>query len=68
MKRKDRTAILESTLDELVKQVADLRGKILKLKIERFSKQTKNQRELKNMRLQLALLLTAIKQKELNHG
>jgi ribosomal protein L29 len=68
MKRKDKTAITDATVEELTKQVSDLRTKLTVLKVGRFTKPAKNSRELKNIRLKLAVLLTVLKQKELNHG
>jgi ribosomal protein L29 len=68
MKRKDKTVVFENTVEELAKQAADIRGKIAQLKVDRFTKPPKNSREVKNLRQKLAVILTAITQKEMLHG
>jgi ribosomal protein L29 len=68
MKHKDKIAIFDAGLDELTKQIGEIRLKLTQLKLERFTKPAKNTREMKNLRLKLAVLLTALRQKELNHG
>lgn len=68
MKRKDKTVIFENTADELAKQADEIRVKITQLKVDRFTKPAKNSREIKNLRYKLAIILTAVRQKEMFHG
>ena len=68
MKHNAKIALFDSTEDELAKQAGEIRSKLTSLKVERFTKPAKNSRETKNLRLKLALILTALRQKELNHG
>jgi ribosomal protein L29 len=68
MRKKDKQTIIDATLAEINKQITDLRSKIKIMKIERFSKASKNVREIKNLRQKLAVILTILKEKELQHG
>jgi ribosomal protein L29 len=68
MKKKDRQAITQSEPTEIVKQVSELTKKLATLTINRYTIQSKNVRERKNIRLQVALLKTVLRQKELLHG
>ena len=52
----------------LRKEVAALRKNIVTKQVARMTKPMKNVRELGTMRNKIAVILTAIRQKELNHG
>jgi ribosomal protein L29 len=68
MKHKDKISIMDAAAEELTKQAGDIRAKLSGLKIDRFTKPPKNSREVKNLRQKLAVVLTALRQKELQHG
>ena len=67
MKKNDKTTIFGLENQELLKQAGEIRTKLLTLKLERFTKPAKNSREMKNLRLKLALIMTALRQKELQN-
>jgi ribosomal protein L29 len=68
MKKKEITTVLASDVEELRKEVVSLKRTILTTLVTRRTKPAKNIREVKKMRNRLAILLTAIRQKELQHG
>jgi ribosomal protein L29 len=68
MKKKDRNAIKETDAAELKKQAAELRRKLQELALGRHTKPSKNVKERKNLRYKLALVMTELRQKELEHG
>jgi ribosomal protein L29 len=68
MKRKDRQIIFETDPGELVKQANELEKTLATGEINRYTNQSKNIRERKNLRQKLAVIRTVIRQKELAHG
>jgi hypothetical protein len=68
MKHNDKIALINSEASELVKQAGEIRAKLSQMKVDRFTKPAKNIRETKNLHLKLAVILTALQQKELAHG
>jgi hypothetical protein len=67
MKKKDVTALLTTEVDELRKEVSAMKRTITTTLTTRRTKPAKNIREVKKMRNKLAIMLTAIRQKELLH-
>jgi len=68
MKKKELTTLIASDSEELRKEAASLKRSIITTLVTRRTKPAKNIREVKKMRNKLAIMLTAIRQKELNHG
>jgi ribosomal protein L29 len=68
MKKKELTTLITSEADELRKEVAAIKRTIATTMVTRRTKPAKNIREVKKMRNRLAIMLTAIRQKELQHG
>lgn len=68
MKKKELTTIIASDVEELRKEVSTIKRTITTTLVSRRTKPAKNIREVKKMRNRLAIMLTAIRQKELNHG
>jgi len=68
MRKKDKTTVQTADVIELQKEVHALRGKISLIRIGRFTKPSKNVREAKGLRNRLAVILTVLRQKELNNG
>lgn len=68
MKKKETTTVMSGDLEELRKEVMTIKRTIATTLVTRRTKPAKNVREVKKMRNRLAVLLTAIRQKELQHG
>jgi ribosomal protein L29 len=68
MKKKEKQIILESDTKDLSKQASELKKKLASLSVNRYTNQSKNVRERKNIRLQLAVMKTVLRKKELEHG
>jgi len=68
MKKKELTALIASDTEELRKEVVAMKRTIATTLVTRRTKPAKNIREVKKMRNRLAVMLTAIRQKELQHG
>jgi ribosomal protein L29 len=68
MKKKDVTTLLATDVDELRKEVSAMKRTITTTLVTRRTKPAKNIREVKKMRNKVAIMLTAIRQKELQHG
>jgi hypothetical protein len=68
MKRKEIQTMLAQDTIALQKEVRQIREKINSIKINRFTKPVKNVKEVKHLRNKLALILTSMRQKELNNG
>lgn len=60
MKTKDKKSLSSQTKEELVKEVTDLKSKLVTMKLERFTKQMKNTREAREMRKKIAVIKTYI--------
>ncbi len=68
MKKKELTTVMASESEELRKEVVALKRTITTTLVTRRTKPAKNIREVKKMRNKVAVMLTAIRQKELQHG
>lgn len=68
MKKKELTTLVASDIEELRKEVSAMKRTITTTSVARRTKPVKNIREVKKMRNRLAIMLTAIRQKELQHG
>jgi ribosomal protein L29 len=68
MKKKEITTVMATETDELQKEVSALKRTIATTLVTRLTKPAKNVREIKKMRNRVAIMLTAIRQKELQHG
>jgi ribosomal protein L29 len=68
MKMKDKTTIVETDVQTLKKQAMELADNLAARRVNRYTKQSKNTREDKMSRQKLAVILTAIRNKELVHG
>lgn len=65
MKRKDFSELKEKSRQDLSKAVSKKRSDAAKAKIEIVSGREKNLRSLKNIRLEIAKILTLIREKEI---
>jgi ribosomal protein L29 len=68
MKKKDRQIIFQTDVIELKKQARELEKALAAGEVNRYTNQSKNVRERKNLRRKLAVIRTVIRQKELAHG
>jgi len=68
MKNKDKSLLIQADVQDLVKQAQDLRTKLAALTVSRYTKPSKNVREALFLRKKLAVVLTYIRQKELQYG
>lgn len=68
MKRKEINIISETDFAELKKQGIELKKKLAQLAVSRYTNQSKNIRERKELRRKIAIILTVQKQKENAHG
>jgi ribosomal protein L29 len=68
MKKKDKQTIFQTDAADLAKQVHELNLKLASLSINRYTNQSKNIRERKNLRGQVAVIKTVIRIKELENG
>lgn len=68
MKKSEKAQIAGFTLPELVKRIEELETKLASGQVNRYTKQSKNTREAKHMRVTLAVYRTIARQKEIAHG
>jgi ribosomal protein L29 len=68
MKKKEITTVVTTDVEELRKEVSALKRTIATTLVNRLTKPAKNVREIKKMRNRVAIMLTAIRQKALQHG
>lgn len=68
MKKKEKTALQNMNDTELTKTVREARAKLAEWSVNRYSKQSKNVRESKTIRLKIAVARTYARVKELAHG
>lgn len=68
MKKKEITTVIAMDIEELRKEVSAMKRTIATTLVTRLTKPAKNIREVKKMRNKVAIMLTAIRQKELQHG
>jgi ribosomal protein L29 len=68
MKKKEITTLVTTDVEDLRKEVSAMKRTIATTLVSRLSKPAKNVREIKKMRNRVAIMLTAIRQKELQHG
>jgi ribosomal protein L29 len=67
MKRKDLHTLREMKPTELVKAIAETKTKLAQIMINRYSKQSKNVREIRELRRKIAVGATILHEKELVH-
>lgn len=65
MKRKDLDSATLQTIQELEKRIAEKEKSLAQIVRERYTKQSKNVREARLVRLEIAQLKTIVRQKEL---
>ncbi len=65
MKRKDLDSATSQTIQELEKRIAEKEKSLAQIVRERYTKQSKNVREARLVRLEIAQLKTIVRQKEL---
>lgn len=65
MKRKDLDSAKSQTIQELEKRIAEKEKSLAQIVRERYTKQSKNVREARLIRLEIAQLKTIVRQKEL---
>lgn len=65
MKRKDLDTAKSQTVAELVKRIAGIEFSLAATSRERYTKQSKNVRECKRLRIDIAQLKTILREKEL---
>ena len=68
MKTKEKHALFGAKPEELQKNLNELRIKLAAISRDRYTKQSKNSREAKTLRTQIAVVKTILRQKELTHG
>jgi ribosomal protein L29 len=64
MKRKDRTQLHTTSLADLMGQLRTSEDQIQKMKMERFTKQTKNVHEITMLKRKVAIMKTIIQEKQ----
>lgn len=67
MKRKEKTVIQNMKASEIGKTISDTQSKLAQWRINRYSKQSKNVREGRSMRLKIAIAKTIFHSRELIH-
>ena len=65
MKRKEKDTLRSSTLEELRKKLVESTRELARMQQERYTKQSKNVRQGKSVRLHIARISTLIREKEL---
>jgi ribosomal protein L29 len=68
MKKKELSTISAQDKNELQKEVRTIRAKIIEMNVAKMTKPSKNVRERKSLRNRLAIILSIIRQKELQNG
>lgn len=67
MKKKEKLSKFASKPQEIQKSVVELETKLAQHNINRYSKQSKNPREARGLRRDIAVLKTILRYKELQH-
>jgi ribosomal protein L29 len=67
MKKKEKTSLHSMNIAEIVKLIAETKAQIEKRTMERYSKQSKNVREVRSLERKLAIAQTIAQEKELAH-
>lgn len=65
MKRKDKENLRSSSIEELKKKLSESAQELARTAQERYTKQSKNVRQRKTLRLHIARIQTLIREKEL---
>ncbi len=60
MKTKDKKSIANESKEELVKEMTNLKAKLLSWRLDRYTKQVKNSREAREIRKKIAIIETFI--------
>ncbi|HCM82414.1 MAG: hypothetical protein UW37_C0009G0012 [Candidatus Gottesmanbacteria bacterium GW2011_GWA2_44_17] len=68
MKYKEKQNLKKTSVPELLKEAEKLEEQQRKIRVDRYTKQMKNSREGKNIRKKIAVILTFIKEKELQNA
>jgi ribosomal protein L29 len=68
MAKQKKTELKQKTKDELRMQLYELRDSLMKLRLDHAKMQVKKTSDMKNTRLQIARILTAMKEKEEKNG
>ncbi len=68
MKKTDRVELHTKTHEELLRSMKDLKGEIMKLRMEIIRGTNKNLNSVRNKRKDLARILTVIKEKGVKNG
>jgi ribosomal protein L29 len=64
MKKQEKQTIRSESNESLLKTITDLQNKLNTLRLARFTKPSKNLREIKSLRQKLSVLLTILHEKE----
>ena len=67
MKKKDRKVLLDATIAELDKKIADREGLLARTRVNRYTKPSKNTREVRTVRHEIAILKTYRRAKEIQN-
>jgi ribosomal protein L29 len=67
MKKKEKSSLHTMRPDQLAKVIADTKAAIARFTVERYSKQSKNVREVRALKEKLAVAQTIARIKELTH-
>jgi ribosomal protein L29 len=67
MKKKEKTSLHSLNSAELVKVIADVKKELAKIRVNRYSKQSKNVHEITFLKRKLAIAETFAHEKELVH-
>jgi ribosomal protein L29 len=67
MKKKDIQSMRQMKQEELVKAMSETKDKLAKMLIDRYSKQSKNIREGRELRKKIAIASTILREKEITH-
>lgn len=67
MKKKEKATMQNADIRELAKIVREAEAKLMQLSVTRHTKQTKNVREVRTLRHEIAVAKTILREKELQH-
>ncbi len=67
MKKKEKSNISGMTVTELATAITEVNEKLVKINLDRATKQSRNTREARNLKKRKAVIMTILKEKE-THG
>jgi ribosomal protein L29 len=67
MKKKEKTSIHSMKATELIKMISDAKKELAKIRVNRYSKQSKNVHEGTALKRKIAIAQTVLQEKELVH-